>query len=183
MLYRNNLTPSDKGYSPLHRLRTYKEAKENLQNTQTVQLGSQTLILRTSIGTSGKCWSEEGGDLHKKWKRRGKDVHSRKPVTVVFFIPKTPGSKLLYMVQKGEQTLKNQVDWRVKLLEKPGTPLFTWFMKKFPMEKGCYRGNDWMCKGKGTNCMTKGVVYEAVCGECKLEDSTYILVRQHGRWV
>ena len=55
MLYRNNLTPSDKVYSPLHRLRTYKEAKENLQNTQTVQFGSQTLILRTSIGTGGKC--------------------------------------------------------------------------------------------------------------------------------
>ena len=31
-----------------------------------------------------------------------------------------------------------------------------------------------MCGGKGTNCMTKGVVYEAVCDWCKTEDATYI---------
>ena len=174
MLYRNNLNSSDKVHSPLHRLRTYKQDERKLIKYTNGATWFTDTDFKDKYRNRWKMWIRRRGDLHKKWKRRGKDLHSRKPVTAVFFIPKTPGGKLLDMVQKGEQKLENQLDWRVKLLEKPGTPLFTCFMKKFAMEKGCFRGNDCMCKGKGTNCMTKGVVYEAVCAECKSDDSTYI---------
>ena len=57
--------------------------------------------------------------------------------------------------------------WSVKVLEKPGIPLFRTFQKNFKMKDGCYRGIKCVCEGSGSGCNAKRVVYQAICEKCK----------------
>ena len=84
--------------------------------------------------------------------------------TTVMFVPSTAQSRLIGHLEEIEQNIMYKTRWRTKLVEKPGTPLLTQFIRKFPMELGCSRGTKCViCKNKGTLCMTKRVVYMAFC--------------------
>ena len=68
--------------------------------------------------------------------------------------------------------MKRLTGWGTKLIEKPGVPLLTLFIKSFPMEEGCVRGNECnLCDGKGSRCMSKRVVYQATCTSCPKEEN------------
>ena len=56
------------------------------------------------------------------------------PVTTAFFIPKTMEGRLTQMVQLKEDSIEDKMDWRVKILEKPGSPLVNQFITTFPMD-------------------------------------------------
>ena len=91
----------------------------------------------------------------------------KKPkITTALFIPKTPGAVLAKMIEQGESEIAHKVGWKAKILEKPGTPLSNFFVKKFKMKNGCYRGKECICKGNGSSCTVKGVVYRAICSTC-----------------
>ena len=65
------------------------------------------------------------------------------------------GQSILFIyfhLQETENDLKALTGWGTKLVEKPGTPLLTVFIKSFPMEDGCVRGKECMlCDNKGGN--------------------------------
>ena len=60
--------------------------------------------------------------------------------STVMFVPKTMNSKLIDMLQETENNLSGLTGWGTKLVEKPGVPLLTLFIKPFPMKEGCARG-------------------------------------------
>ena len=166
MVDRNSLQPTDKEYCPLHRSRSYKSKMRKL----------------VKYTTQARWFTDERvGDLYKdSWKqwitRKGRQGRRRKitdntspkiPTTTVMFVPSTPNADLLKDLQATEENLSN-LGWKTKLVEKPGEPLYTRFIKKIPMNLGCPRGDlCQICENKGTNCTTKGVVYKAVCQVCK----------------
>ena len=99
--------------------------------------------------------------------------------TTALFIPSTPEGKLTEMIRKTEEEFWSEDGWKIKVLEKPGTPLMNQFLKTFEMEQGCYRGKTCVCKGTGTLCMISNVVYKGTCKWCKqhgmdLSAATYI---------
>ena len=168
MVYRSNLNENHKLYCPLHRQRSYKNEMRKLIKY-----------------TNHARWytDEKVGDIFKdgwkKWikrKRYWKRKHfskknrssERKPdTTTVMFVPKTTNGALMEQVQLVEDKL-HHMGWKTKLVEKPGTPLFTMFSKKFNMITGCARGDRCcVCDGDGKKCCVKGVVYRAKCLECK----------------
>ena len=84
-------------------------------------------------------------------------------MTTTLYMPKTPGAALAKMIEQGESELEQKVGCIAKILEKPGTHLSNFFVKRFKMKNGCYRGKECICKGNGSNCTVKGVVYRAIC--------------------
>ena len=92
--------------------------------------------------------------------------------STVIFVPKTQDETLIRMLHEAEEKLAHTTGWGTKLIEKPGTPLLCTFIKPFPMEDGCTRGMDChMCDNKGIKCMSKGVVYQAVCTTCQEQNT------------
>ena len=109
------------------------------------------------------------GNPLSNYNKHGLEDGGLKPVvnSTVMFVPKTHGSLLIDMLQETENDVKTMTGWGTKLVEKPGTPLLTVFIKSFPMEDGCVRGKYCLlCDNKGGKCMAKRVVYQGTCKIC-----------------
>ena len=181
MLTRNYRPESDKRFMPLHRPRAYRAEERRLSKYVSKAVWFTNDDFKDKYRNCWKNWIVRKDDyLHKKKKNggkyrgRNKNGHYKRKVTTAIFIPKTSGGKLVDKIQQIEDNdMMIKIPWRAKLVEKPGMPYFNLFNKKFHILQGCYRGSDCMCEGKGTTCMTKGVVYQATCKTCGPE-ATYI---------
>ena len=90
--------------------------------------------------------------------------------STTMFVPSSPKSILLTMLQEAEEDLNRDIPWKVKLLEKAGRPLRNVFLPKFPIDKGCVLGTECRgCENNGLTCRQKGVVYMAVCERCETD--------------
>ena len=184
MVGRNALPPDHKLYSPLHRSVTYNSNRRKLCK-YTEQATWYSTRIRKDIHSNGwKRWitskeDRRGNRQRKKikFKNNGK-MYSTDNSTVIF-VPKTHDETLIKMLQESEEKLAHTTGWGTKLIEKPGTPLLCTFIKPFPMEDGCTRGPDcYMCDNKGTKCMSKNVVYQAVCMTCQEHNSEHQVDRR-----
>ena len=180
MVSRAKLPPTDKRYMPLHRARSFNSDERKLMKYVNRATWYSQIDVKDRFRNTWKQWIKRKGNMkHRKGKNNGKEKDYRgknmpQNITTAIFIPKTQGGKLIDAIQKKEDDfLKKQLPWHVKLVEKPGTPLSILLMKKFKMLQGCYRGENCICKGKATQCMTKGVVYKATCMACG-PGATYI---------
>ena len=83
----------------------------------------------------------------RRWKQRGSDREDKDknkhstPLTTVMFVPQTKDGVLLDKLQVEEDILQEKSAWGSKLVEKPGTLLLIKFIRKFPMQQGCSRGD------------------------------------------
>ena len=90
---------------------------------------------------------------------RGTSGRNMNEVTSVMFVPKTPEGKLISLLEAAADGIREQMDWSIKFVEKPGSPLLSKFIKRFPMERGCYRGEKCvLCNNKRTVHTVKGIV-------------------------
>ena len=56
------------------------------------------------------------------------------------FVPLTPRGELLKQLVEVEDDLAEEIGWKCKLVEHPGTPLVYKFITKTPVEEGCPEG-------------------------------------------
>ena len=172
MVQRSSVDENNKIFCPLHRARTFKEDQRKLLK-----------YTNYAMWYSKERPGDRYKDIWKSWiKRKGGKKHNNKKetrskkTTTVMFTPKTSKGRLAQMIQGVEDRIA--VDWNTKIVEKPGTPLYTKFNKTFPMVAGCSRGESCkICDNMGTKCTPKGVVYKAVCTQCDgddLQKGTYI---------
>ena len=71
-----------------------------------------------------KRWIKRKGSLN--W--RGKGLARKPNAKTVMFVPKTPNGGLMQQIQTVQDKL-DYMGWRTKLVEKPGVPLYTRFVK------------------------------------------------------
>ena len=190
MVQRSKLDPTDKRYAPVHRERSYKWKERLLLKYTNKDNWYTGISLKDQYRNVWKSWIRRKGDrrvFNKKCRKDGlKPTSQRKgqriPVTTAIFVPPTRGGVLTQMIQLKENQMSTP--WSVKVLEKPGIPLFRTFQKNFKMKDGCYRGMKCVCEGSGSGCNAKRVVYQAVCEKCKGlgEEMSYIgeTARQFG---
>ena len=96
---------------------------------------------------------------------------TNKKTTTVMFVPSSKGSRLLKGVKAVEEKISESSNWKVKIIEQPGTPLLLCLSHKFPMEEGCCRGEMCpLCENDGLKCAPKGIVYSAICVKCNSND-------------
>ena len=89
--------------------------------------------------------------------------------TTTMFVPQSSNSQLFKLIREKEERCFGDLNWRVKVLEQPGTPLLTKFTARFPIREGCARGSlCQMCTGDSVKCTPKGVIYEGSCLTCKM---------------
>ena len=105
---------------------------------------------------------------HSGKMRGGESVQrSELNVTTTLFVPATPKSELLERIIRADQGVGRDISWKIKFMERSGTPLLNTFMKKFPLSQGCPRGEDCgVCENDTVKCSPKGVVYLASCVKC-----------------
>ena len=109
------------------------------------------ILLKDQYMNVWKSWIRRKGDrrvFNKKCRKDGQTSTSqirgaRKQITTAIFVPPTMGGVLTQMIQLKENQMSTP--WSVKVLEKPGVPLFRTFQKSFKMKDGCYRGMKCVC--------------------------------------
>ena len=173
MVERSMLDKKNKRYMPLHRPRQFNMEGRLLEK----YISQSTWYTDTRIGDAYR-------NTWKKWvKRKKKCIHigrgkgcNKPPITTTLFVPSSPSSKLVDMVRHSLDMSEQHDQWRTKVLEKPGTPLFRKFMKTFCMKEGCARGAFCtMCSNKGIGCTVRNAVYSAKCMLCdSMQESVYI---------
>ena len=159
MVGRSELSVENKRFTPLHRDRNFnKDTRVMLKYTE--QDNWYTGISYKDHFRNGwKAWIRRKGDRRANNKRskrleQCKSNNQERPVTTAFFVPPTPMGRLAQSVQEEENSLDSS--WGVKIVEKPGIPLWRKFRSSFPMVLGCYRGKTCcVCKGDGSKCMPK----------------------------
>ena len=117
------------------------------------------------------------------WKNKGKKTFSETVKTrgksenlTVMFVPNTPDSELVDKLQQTEDQVSQVTGWSTKLIEKPGTPLLTKFIRSFPMLEGCSRGVLCpICENTGLKCMVKRAVYQVDCMSCQQNGSSSLV--------
>ena len=180
MYQRSNLDQNNKRFCPLHRSRSYKNDMRKLIKYTDHARWYTTEKVGDLFKDCWKRWIKRKGFNNKRNKKLGKNGGMAPDTTTVMFVPKTLNGELLQRIQKVEDNLSH-MDWRTKLVEKPGIPLFTKFSKRFNMLQGCARGSScYVCDGKGTKCCVKGVVYKAKCQGCQ-DDNTGIYIGETSR--
>ena len=172
MLHRDQLPVDHKKYQPLYRARTYQDETRKILK----YIDFCTWYKDENLGEPHRqTWKRDikrkGDNISQN--RRGRAVHTGSDVaetTTTMFVPSSPKSTLLGMLQEAEEELNREIPWKVKLLEKAGRPLRNVFLPKFPINKGCVLGvNCRGCENNGLKCRQKGVVYMAVCKLCEDE--------------
>ena len=186
MVQRSKCTPDQKRYAPLHRTRDHNEEWRKLAKYTNGALWYTGEKLVDKFANSWKSWIKRKKGPYsqrKKLNKKGRLFHStfgggggtttgnignkKKKITSVLFVPKTSGGKLVDLINEEQDAQEQEIDWRMLVLEKPGTPLVSRFIKKFPMVEGCERGLGCsICDNKGIKCTPKRIVYKAVCQKC-----------------
>ena len=88
----------------------------------------------------------------------------------VFFVPSTPGSKLLKMLRKTEDLYKIDPKCRIKFIETSGRKYIDQLQIKDPFSENCKPGiKCFVCQGatKPTQCKSSNVGYSIICQTCK----------------
>ena len=138
MVERNNLDPRDKRHCPLHRERNFNAVNRKLNK----YLAHSNWYMETDLGdkyrNGWKCWIKRKGPKRGRYANKEGIRARSKNISTVMFVPKTVGGKLSNMLQTVEDNLP--VGWRTKLVEKPGSPLFTKFTNKFSNVVGMPEG-------------------------------------------
>ena len=205
MVARDRLPKDDKRYMPLHRNRGFRQAHRKMVKYTSRAVWYTQTDVKDKFRNTWKKWIRRRGNkagLKGEIKKQSLSQQTRKlapdarvtrsalrdnRITTAIFVPKTPGGRLANLIQDCEnKQLCLQTDWSPKVLEKPGIQLARLFVKKFEMLNGCWRGAKCMCEGKGTNCTSKGVVYEAVCKTCldeSLSQNTAIYIGETARQI
>jgi len=176
MCYRNSLEETHKLYYPIHRGRNFKHEERKLAK----YLNCENWYKDHKYGDEFKdVWKN---NIKRKGRKRGKinrnikkriDAQGEHEVTVAMFVPPMPNGQLLNMLKVAEKTLETDVNWRCKLLEKPGRPLLLNFIRKTPILQGCPSMKDCkLCVNKAIKCARKNVVYKAECMLCKEQIKT-----------
>ena len=134
---RSNLSIDHPRYRPLYRGRSYKRNERLI--TKRVQLS--TWFTGESLGDPWRqCWKSR---IKRRGSLKGENITDttgeaeKKEVTTTFFVPASKDGQLYRGIQEREMKIKGQLSWRVKILEKAGTPIASLLIKKFPMERGC----------------------------------------------
>ena len=90
--------------------------------------------------------------------------------STTMYVPSTCDGRLLEMIKKVERNIQSDCSWRPKLLEKAGLPLVNIFRTKIPISMGCPLGEVCkICDNDAVKCSPKGLVYQAVCNECRIK--------------
>ena len=90
--------------------------------------------------------------------------------TTTMYVPSTSNGRLLEMIKEVERNIESNCSWRPKLLEKAGLPLVNIFRSKVPISMGCPLGKICkICDNDAIKCSPKGLVYQAVCSQCRIE--------------
>ena len=177
MVERDALPPDHKRYSPLHRPVTFDSVRRKLCKYTEHATWYSAQHKKDIYSNGWKYWITTKEQWRQRLQRhKGSKILKNKNKIVnatVLFVPKTEGEKLLQVIQETEEKLSGATGWGTKIVEKPGTPLLRKFIKTSGMEAGCIRGNDCKtCKGSGTKCMMKNVVYQVDCKSCKQDSKT-----------
>ena len=176
MLYRSKLCEENIKYQPLYRARTYNEERRKILKYMKFALWYTDHDLDEPYRQgwkkfiNKKSWQRKRSDKIRKNQWTQKD--DRK-ITTSMFVPPSSSGILLSMLEQVEQDLAGDSTWTVKLVEKSGKPLRNMFLPKFPIKEGCLLLNECgACENNGLTCRQKGVVYSAVCEDCRLQDVT-----------
>ena len=186
MVERSKLSDNNKKYMPLHRNRSFDWDNRVLLKYTEMDNWYTGVSFKDQYRNGWKSWIKRKNNrrAQNKRSRRFSNVKgfSNRPISTAIFVPPTPMGKLTQMIQLEEDNL--DASWGVKVVEKPGVPLWRKFKINFPVELGCYRGSGcYMCKGDGNKCAPKRVVYQAQCMECKCSGETAIYVGETARQV
>ena len=178
---RNKLEKSNKRYNPMYRSSSYKFVERcKLKNTNRA-LWYKGVNIGDAYKQEWKRAVRKKGDvkLHLGATRGRKKEDENKNITTVMFVPSSPGSELLNILEKreNEALARKEFSWGVKLVEKSGTPLNMLFIKKFPLLSGCpintspacgtEKLNCSVCENDALKCSPKNVVYLSECMDCK----------------
>ena len=186
MKTRNDLPASHKRHMPLHRLRNFQSDRRRLTKVASSAVWYEDKEYKDVYRNQWKFWIRRKGIKNSKKgiKNSKKRRTNSKRTTTAIFVPQTPGSKLFRLIQGKEDIIAENMDRKVKIVEKPGVPLAKIFSKSFKMEGGCHRGEICICEGSGSSCLTKGVVYESVCKTCQnLGKGRYAYIGETARQV
>ena len=187
MVQRNNYPVNHKKYMPLHRSKSFHSLERKLLK----YAGRATWFMDEKFGDkfkdSWKTWIVKKENRHVSKMARVKLVPAQKlrvPTTTTLFVPKTKSGKLADMVAASQQVLDPKIGWKMKIIEKPGIPLFRKFTYKFPMNGGCIRGTSCnICDNDGRGCRIKNVVYTATCKKCLASNEKAVYVGETSRYV
>ena len=167
MVKRDSLSHSDKKFQPLYRPRKYQQESRMILKYINYSTWYSDEDLGEPYRQGWKKYIKRKGDNVRNGRRK-KTERRDIETTTTMFVPPSEGGKLIEMLQEAEDSLVDQVPWKVKLVEKAGTPLRNIFLPKFPIKDGCALGMDCQaCENNALTCRPKGVVYSATCEKCK----------------
>ena len=168
MVDRNNLPVDDKKYMPLHRDRDFNCQERKLIKYVNHAVWYTDKKFGDKYKNDWKRWIVRKQTRSQKSRRKKLNVRCAGKITTTLFVPKTPNGKLMEIISRHQDDLNSKVDWRMKLTEKPGTPLWRKFRADTPMSHGCQRGLACpICDDTGVGCSVKNVVYQATCLRCE----------------
>ena len=152
----------------------------------------------TNINLGDKYRNEWKYRIPNKRRRRGRDYHpgqgkrncninracgerkritptqgEERKITIAMFVPGSRDSRLLSLIKDKEDKLSGQLSWGVKVFEQSGTPLILAFATRFPIAKGCPRGNKCIIyENYGRKCAPRIVIYKATRTKCIAQQSS-----------
>ena len=167
MKWRSNLAKDHEKYMPLHRDRSFRNDERVLVKYLSIMTWFTDEKLQDPFRQEWKKlirYKDSGQPKPKKTKaRRSADQHT----TTTFFVPASKNSLLFKLIKEKEDKIRNLFEWKVMILEAPGTPLLNRLTSNFPIEEGCPRGLDCViCGSEKSKCGRKGVIYKAKCLKC-----------------
>ena len=162
---RDSRLPTDPKYLPLYRDKLFKRDERIILK----RIDYCTWYGHQKLGdphrNGWKKYVKRKGDNIKNNRRKSK--WSGREVTTTLFVPATCDSELFKKILEKEETVGKDMDWGIKLIEKCGTPIASFFRQNTPIIMGCPFGSE--CKACSNNtigCTPKGTVYRATCVEC-----------------
>ena len=172
MVERANLDSQDTKYMPLYREQSFRRNERILIKLVDKMVWHKDEDLGDPFR---KGWKTRIN--RKRWKdkmgNQGRNTIKAPDTTSTIFIPQSEGSNSFKNIVETERKVSQKVNWSVKVIEQPGIPLLHSFTSKFPIEKGCPRGDRCcLCENNGIGCTMKSVVYSAVCKLCCPEGGT-----------
>ena len=171
MVARSTLDQNHKKYQPLYRPRSYQEESRKILK----YINVMTWYTGENLGDPYRQhWKanvkRKGDNITNNRARMGGLSSGGAKITTTMFVPSTRGGQLLAMLEELEEHLSTESQWGVKLVEKAGSPLRSFFIPTFPLLDGCIMKELCrVCNNTGIMCRPKGIVYTAECTKCKFD--------------
>ena len=108
---------------------------------------------------------------------------NRMKTSTVLFVEQTPNGELASRLREAEEKLSNITGFRVKVVEKNGTPVKTILHVANPWADGlCGRDHCYPCStGDKSDCFKRGIVYTNTCRDCISGDNPKWYVGESAR--